>query len=164
MPLLINPETGERVHASHKGAEILRDEQGFVDAEPSTAIGGPLGIPQPTGIIVDNLREVDWNGANIRRIRSFLESGDRAYAEAVLAYEREHRQRDAVIELIGARLDELPESQAEHEPDGDALERPAKGASREDWDAYAESIDLDPSEFSSKQDLIDAVDGAEQEE
>lgn len=44
--------------------------------------------------------------------------------------------------------------------------RPNKNASREAWDAYAESLGLDPDDFSSKDSLIDAVDqaGAEGDE
>jgi hypothetical protein len=37
--------------------------------------------------------------------------------------------------------------------------RPNKSAKRADWDAYAESIGIDPSEYETKDDLIEAVEG-----
>lgn len=41
------------------------------------------------------------------------------------------------------------------------MERPAASASRADWDEYAQSLDIDPEEYSNKDDLIAAVDAEE---
>ena len=34
---------------------------------------------------------------------------------------------------------------------------PAEGASREDWNIYAESVGVNPAEFSKKESLIEAL-------
>jgi hypothetical protein len=41
----------------------------------------------------------------------------------------------------------------------DADDAPPHSASREEWDAYAQSKGLDPEEFGNKEDLIAAVEG-----
>lgn len=157
MPHLIDPETGERVFASEEAAKTLKKEHGYTDAESEAPLGPPAGVPQPSGVIVQALRDVDWDGADLAKVNAFLESGNGEYVEAVLAHEQSHRQRPDVIEAIEQRLAELAD-------DGTlelALERPAKSANRDDWDAYARSLDIDPDEYSSKDDLIAAVDRAE---
>lgn len=160
MPRLMNPETGEIVRASRKGADILRDEQGYVDAEPSAVVGGPAGVPAAETIIVDNLRASDWNAASAERLHRFVQSGGRRYAEAVREYEKTHQDRGHVLAIIDARLNELPADEVPSDDD-EPSDRPAKSASREDWNAYAETLGLDPDDYSSKDDLIDAVDEAE---
>lgn len=40
-------------------------------------------------------------------------------------------------------------------------DRPPKAATREDWDSYALKLDLDPHAFSSKDELIAAIDKKE---
>ena len=186
MPLLIDPDTNERVHATRKGAQILR-ERGYEDARPTGVVGGPAGVPIAEGIIVDNLRAVDWDAASPRRIAKFLASGGRRYAQAVLEYEQAHQDRQRVVELIRARLNELPaepdfagvvipdtdpvtaasgtevSAETAEDPEADQPKRPAKQAGREKWDAYAQALGLDPENYSSKDDLIAAVDEAEQE-
>lgn len=42
-------------------------------------------------------------------------------------------------------------------PPPTSVERPAKTATRQAWDEYARALGLDPAEFSSKADLIDAA-------
>jgi hypothetical protein len=42
------------------------------------------------------------------------------------------------------------------------MDRPAASATRADWDEYAESLGLDPEEYGNKDDLIAAVDDAEE--
>lgn len=157
---LINPDTNERVWASEKHGKILRD-QGWVDARPSNA---PPVDHGPIGIIVQNLRVSDYNEASTDRIYRFLQSGDREYAQGVLDYERSHQDRGIVIQLAQARLAELGPAPASNDSDdADDAERPAKNASREDWNAYAESLGLAPEDYSSKDDVIAAVDEAEQD-
>jgi hypothetical protein len=156
--LLINPETNQRVQASIAGAEALR-EKGWQDASSGNAPS--VKDFGSSGIIVQNLRASDYESASIERIHRFLQSGNEEYARGVLAYERSHQDRPVVVSLATGRLKELDAELSEDAP-ADGSERPAKSASREDWDQYAESIGVDPEKFSSKQDLIDAVDEAEQ--
>ncbi len=42
------------------------------------------------------------------------------------------------------------------------MDRPAKDASRADWDEYATSLNLNPDEYSNKEALIEAADAAEE--
>lgn len=42
-------------------------------------------------------------------------------------------------------------------------EAPAKSATREEWDGYAESLGVDPEQFSSKDDLIEAIEAKDDE-
>lgn len=51
--------------------------------------------------------------------------------------------------VVGPHSAEAASSDASEEDNG----APAKSASREEWDAYAESQGVDPSEFSNKDDL-----------
>lgn len=61
----------------------------------------------------------------------------------------------SVEEADGAGLEEEGDADADQ---GDELGRPAKSASRGDWDDYARSLGLDPDDYPSKDDLIQAVD------
>jgi hypothetical protein len=176
MPLLIHPETGERVDASPEGAKVLREE-GYTDAEAGPS-ASPVGVPQARRLIVDSLDADEYDAASPDRIGKFLASGWRTYAEKVLEYERSHQNRNQVVAMIEARLEALPDPDSDHpEAQGqpvvasgrhvDAVvgvpstDRPAKSASREDWNAYAQSLGIDPEEHSSKDDLIEAVDEKE---
>lgn len=49
---------------------------------------------------------------------------------------------------------------ASDEASGSDSAQPAKSATREEWNDYAESIGLDPEEYGSKGELIEAVEAA----
>lgn len=63
-------------------------------------------------------------------------------------------QADSVSDL-GYIPSELGEAEVVEEDAGDG--RPAKSASRADWDVFAEGQGLDPSEYATKEDLIEAL-------
>jgi hypothetical protein len=150
---LIHPTTHDRVRASEANAKILR-RQGWVNARP--ARDNTPTDPGRTGIIVQGLRATDYDAAPTERIAAFLQSGNLEYAEGVLDYETDHRNRPHVLRLINARIDQLVDRLVD-ELDQDELERPAPTASRGDWNAYATTLGLDAESYNSKDDLIKAV-------
>lgn len=59
------------------------------------------------------------------------------------------------VEALRARGYTDPDGTAAPAADGD--EAPAKSATRQEWDDYARTQGVDPGEYSSKDDLIDAL-------
>lgn len=169
LQLLINPDTNERVQASVKGAEDLR-ERGWLDASPRNT-APTTKDPGRSGIIVQNLRVSDYNAASVDRIHKFLQSGDSEYAAGVLVYEQDHQNRPVIVTLAQSRLRELADAEPpvvaedldDEDDDAEPLERPAKQAGLEKWAAYARSVGVNPAEHDTKDDLIKAVDAAQRQ-
>ena len=87
----------------------------------------------------------------------FLSAGDSvpegvAIREDVLA-------TDEVDEApaLPERAEETDETETASEDDAQDDEMPAEGASREEWNIYAESVGVNPAEFSKKESLIEAL-------
>ena len=55
------------------------------------------------------------------------------------------------------RAEETDETETASEDDAQDDEMPAEGASREEWNIYAESVGVNPAEFSKKEFLIEAL-------
>lgn len=55
------------------------------------------------------------------------------------------------------RAEETDEPETASEDDAQDDEMPAEGASREEWNIYAESVGVNPAEFSKKEFLIEAL-------
>ena len=55
------------------------------------------------------------------------------------------------------RAEETDETETASEDDVQNDEMPAEGASREEWNIYAESVGVNPAEFSKKEFLIEAL-------
>lgn len=55
------------------------------------------------------------------------------------------------------RAEEIDETGTASEDDAQDDEMPAEGASREEWNIYAESVGVNPAEFSKKEFLIEAL-------
>ena len=55
------------------------------------------------------------------------------------------------------RAEETDETETASEDDAQDDEMPAEGASREEWNIYAESVGVNPAEFSKKESLIEAL-------
>lgn len=55
------------------------------------------------------------------------------------------------------RAEETDETETTSEDDAQDDEMPAEGASREEWNIYAESVGVNPAEFSKKEFLIEAL-------
>lgn len=84
----------------------------------------------------------------------FLSAGDAVpdgvvIREDVLAIEE--------IEEALAPTEETTDGEAELVDDVHDDEMPAEGASREEWNIYAESVGVNPAEFSKKESLIEAL-------
>ena len=87
----------------------------------------------------------------------FLSAGDAvpdgvAIREDVLATE-EIEEAPALPEPA----EETDETETASEDDAQDDEMPAEGASREEWNIYAESVGVNPAEFSKKESLIEAL-------
>ena len=58
---------------------------------------------------------------------------------------------------LSERAEETDETETASEDDAQDDEMPAEGASREEWNIYAESVGVNPAEFSKKEFLIEAL-------
>lgn len=62
------------------------------------------------------------------------------------------------VESVDAQPDaESDEAESADSDDDQVNEMPAEGASREAWNTYAESVGVNPAEFSKKDSLIEAL-------
>lgn len=87
----------------------------------------------------------------------FLSAGDAVpdgvvIREDVLATD-EVDEAPALLE----HAEETDETETASEDDAQDDEMPAEGASREEWNIYAESVGVNPAEFSKKEFLIEAL-------
>lgn len=87
----------------------------------------------------------------------FLSAGD-AVSEGVVIRE-DVLATDEVDEApaLPEPEEETPDAEAEPVDEVHEDEMPAEGASREEWNIYAESVGVNPAEFSKKESLIEAL-------
>ena len=87
----------------------------------------------------------------------FLSAGD-AVPDGVVIRE-DVLATDAVDEApaLPERAEETDETETASEDDAQDDEMPAESDSREEWNIYAESVGVNPAEFSKKEFLIEAL-------
>ncbi|NME89562.1 hypothetical protein [Corynebacterium stationis] len=87
----------------------------------------------------------------------FLSAGD-AVPDGVVIRE-DVLATDEVDEALALpeRAEETDETETASEDDAQDDEMPAESDSREEWNIYAESVGVNPAEFSKKESLIEAL-------
>lgn len=165
-------EAGRTAEEKMEALSDLTEKVGAVDNNKTLlelfAEGGDSAIAAFDGILTICERSLNLDFVKQASLAEVL-SGVAHQRGAMAAYRESPERVDDVVVPPGANNagDEvLPLNVLEGSADAAKLgfgdnasadDAPAKSATREDWDAYAASIGLDPSAYSSKEELQDAV-------
>lgn len=87
----------------------------------------------------------------------FLSAGDSVPDGVVIREDVLATDEVGEAPALPERAEETDETETASEDDAQDDEMPAEGASREEWNIYAESVGVNPAEFSKKEFLIEAL-------
>lgn len=109
---------GREREAAQRASETAAEQRRV--AEQAGSVVAPSTVPSPAdaagdeedgdgedALIHGSLKVSDYEAATPDQIAGFVKHADREYAEAVLAYEREHENRDEVAAAAQSRIEAL---------------------------------------------------------